>query len=60
MNKMEFLTEGLVEIMTIAAHDGDSRQGRDYNLRFKKKFWDYGQKFAEAQRKLINGTADYE
>ena len=57
--KMKFFTDGLVEIMAVAAHQGDTRQGRDYDIRFRKNFWTYAQQFSDAQRKLLNGTANY-
>lgn len=58
--KMEFLTEGLDELMEVAAHDGDTRQERNHDMRFRMNYWDMSRDRAEAQRELLEGKADYE
>lgn len=58
--KMDFLTEGLDEILEVAAHDRDTRQGRDHDISFCRDYWDMAQKRAEPLKKLLNGNAPYE
>lgn len=58
-NKEEFLTNGLHEIVEVAAHDGDTREGRDHGITFRRRFWGYMEEFPEAYKQLRKGTADY-
>lgn len=57
--KMEFLTVGLHEIVEVAAQKGDTREGRNHGLTFRKKYWKYMENFPEAQKRLLQGSADY-
>lgn len=58
--KMEFLTEGLDELLEVAAHKGDTRQERHHDMSFRRNYWKMSNRRAEAQRQLLEGKADYE
>lgn len=59
-SKTEFLTTGLEKVLEVAAHDGDTRQGRDHSGRFRRNYWNYSKRKPEALKELLNGNADYE
>lgn len=59
-DKQTFLTEGLNEILIVAAHDADTRQGRDEGHTYRRNLGRYFKHHGEAQKALLNGSADYD
>lgn len=53
-----FLTKGLMDILEIAAHKGDTRRGIDHDFSFKENWWKYGKKAGEALQKINSGQAN--
>lgn len=58
--KETFLTEGLDEMIEVAAHRDSTMQGRSHNHSFKRQYWRLSKNRAKAVKKLRNGTANYE
>ena len=56
--KDEFCTTGVIKLLEVVSHRGDTRQGLNHDYYFEDEFSEDALEMGEPIRKLLNGSAD--
>ena len=57
-NKDDLYTEGLIQVLEIAAHEGSTQEETSHDHTFRRNFWRFTKNMGKWQKQLLNGVAD--